>query len=322
MQARQPTQRVQRRHARVATQRRMAAPSSVAALPATATEAAVSTLPATTADPAVSALPATATEPAVSALPATATEPAVRALPATATDPAVRTLPATAAEPVVIALPATATLSEVRTSPAALMVSPVTVAPAYAPGSPRCYRAPLMGEVVAWWRWEASREIELTPFIRFIIIERFVKGTALILAGVTLAVLGSDARFQSWTQNLQDQLNLTNSASLFKRAVEQLLVKFGTASARERDLISVGAVLYGLLEAFEGFGLVRRRRWAEYLVLVATSAFLPLEIDELVRKPTVLKALTFVVNLAIIGYLVWRKRLFLERPGAPEPQPA
>lgn len=175
---------------------------------------------------------------------------------------------------------------------------------------------------MAWWRWEASREIEVTPFIRFITFERFIKGTVLVVAGIALLVLGSDARFQSWSLNLQDELNLSNNASLFKRLIEQLIVKFGTASARERDIIGVGAILYGLLEAFEGFGLLLRRRWAEYLVLVATSAFLPLEIDELIRRASVVKALALLVNVAIIVYLVWRKRLFLERPAGGAAQPA
>ena len=56
-----------------------------------------------------------------------------------------------------------------------------------------------------------------------------------------------------------------------------------------------------------------RRRWAEYLVLLATVAFLPLEIDELLRSPSPLKALALAVNLAIAVYLIWRKQLFLAR---------
>lgn len=179
-----------------------------------------------------------------------------------------------------------------------------------------------MRRVIAWWRWEASRTIEVTPFIRFITIERFVKGTVLVLAGVALIVLGADDRFQAWIANVEDQVDLQNSASLFKRAIERVAEWFGNASPRQRDLIGVGAILYGLLEAFEGFGLLIRRRWAEYLVLVATSAFLPLEIDEIVRRATAFKVLALVVNVAIIAYLVWRKRLFLERPEAGDSQPA
>lgn len=110
--------------------------------------------------------------------------------------------------------------------------------------------------------------------------------------------------------------------AFIKRIAGKVLVKFGTSSPRERDVIAIGAILYGMLEALEGFGLLLKRRWAEYLVLIATSAFLPLEIDELLRRPTVFKAATFILNVAIIAYLVWRKRLFLERPSGGAEQPA
>ena len=52
----------------------------------------------------------------------------------------------------------------------------------------------------------------------------------------------------------------------------------------------------------------------DYLVLLATAAFIPLEIEELVRRPTIWKALAFVINVAIVAYLIWRKRLFIDRP--------
>jgi uncharacterized membrane protein (DUF2068 family) len=78
--------------------------------------------------------------------------------------------------------------------------------------------------------------------------------------------------------------------------------------------VSVAGFLYGGLEAFEGVGLLLRRRWAEYLVLLATAVFVPLEVQELVTRPSVFKGLALLVNLLIMAYLVWRKRLFLERP--------
>ncbi len=92
------------------------------------------------------------------------------------------------------------------------------------------------------------------------------------------------------------------------------LQRFGTLSLIQVDAVGIGAILYGCLEAFEGIGLLLRRRWAEYLVLIATGVFLPLEITELLRKPTVFKAGALAVNLLIVGYLIWRKKLFLERP--------
>jgi uncharacterized membrane protein (DUF2068 family) len=165
-----------------------------------------------------------------------------------------------------------------------------------------------------WFRWEMGRELEVTPFIRFITIERFVKGTVLVLAGIALIAFSHTNTFQDWVVRAQSELNLNPGQHSWRRLYEQTLVRFGNASRLTRDALGAGAVLYGVLELVEGVGLLLRRRWAEYLVLVATCAFVPVEIDELLRHPTPVKAIAFVVNLAIIAYLVWRKRLFLERP--------
>jgi uncharacterized membrane protein (DUF2068 family) len=165
-----------------------------------------------------------------------------------------------------------------------------------------------------WWSWEMHRELEVTPMIRFITVERFVKGTVLVLAGIALIAVSGTNTFQDWVTRAQTELNLNPGQHIWQRLYEQTLVRFGHSSARLRDALGAGAILYGLLELLEGVGLLLRRRWAEYLVLVATCAFVPVEVDELVRHPTPVKAIAFLVNVAIIAYLVWRKRLFLERP--------
>lgn len=175
-----------------------------------------------------------------------------------------------------------------------------------------------MSRLLAWLRWELGRPIEVTGVIRLIIAERFVKGAVLIVGGlVILVVANRGSGLHQLAENLQAQLNLAPGRGVFRTLVDRAVITFGDYSRRREDAIAVGAVLYGGLEAFEGVGLLRRRRWAEYLVLVATAAFLPLEIDEIVHHVTPLKVLALVVNLLIIGYLVWRKRLFLERPGHP-----
>jgi uncharacterized membrane protein (DUF2068 family) len=58
-----------------------------------------------------------------------------------------------------------------------------------------------------------------------------------------------------------------------------------------------------VLELVEGVGLFYRRRWAEWLTVVATSLLIPLELYELVRSPSLLKAGGIAVNVAIVIYL-------------------
>jgi uncharacterized membrane protein (DUF2068 family) len=57
------------------------------------------------------------------------------------------------------------------------------------------------------------------------------------------------------------------------------------------------------------------QRWAEYLTLIVTASFLPLEIYELSVHVSVLKIVAFVVNIAVVVYLLYAKRLFGIRGG-------
>jgi uncharacterized membrane protein (DUF2068 family) len=57
-------------------------------------------------------------------------------------------------------------------------------------------------------------------------------------------------------------------------------------------------------------GLWLAKRWAEYLTLVATVILIPFEVYELTSSVSVLKLVTFVINVAIAAYLLWSKRLF------------
>ena len=172
----------------------------------------------------------------------------------------------------------------------------------------------ILGRIRDWAAWEFDRSIEVTPAIRLITIERFLKATVLIAGGIALLVFGHKTNIHQLAENLQDQLDLSPGRGWWRHLYQVVITRLTHLTPRSEVAIAIGAMLYGALEAFEGVGLLLRRRWAEYLVLVATAAFLPLEIEELIRKPTVFKAGAFAVNLLIIGYLIWRKRLFLERP--------
>jgi uncharacterized membrane protein (DUF2068 family) len=74
-------------------------------------------------------------------------------------------------------------------------------------------------------------------------------------------------------------------------------------------------VAYASLEAVEMVGLWFAKRWAEYLTFVATTLFVPLEIYELLSGFGWLKFVTFIVNLAVVIYLLLGKRLFGLRGG-------
>jgi uncharacterized membrane protein (DUF2068 family) len=82
-------------------------------------------------------------------------------------------------------------------------------------------------------------------------------------------------------------------------------------------LHEVGAALlaYAVLEGAEAIGLWFSRRWAEYLTFISTTVLLPLEIYEIIHQGTLLKVVGFLINLAVVVYLLYRKRLFGLRGG-------
>jgi uncharacterized membrane protein (DUF2068 family) len=86
-------------------------------------------------------------------------------------------------------------------------------------------------------------------------------------------------------------------------------------NSRTLGYLAIGLAAYAIIEVVEGVGLWLLKRWGEYFAMVATSIFLPYEIYDLSVKFTVLRLLTFLINLALVVYLVVTKRLFGVRGG-------
>jgi len=71
------------------------------------------------------------------------------------------------------------------------------------------------------------------------------------------------------------------------------------------------------IQGVEAVGLWRGRRWAEYLTFVATALRVPLEAYQIGHRPTVLRGITLVIDVAIVVYLVIAKRQCGLRGGEP-----
>src|SRR5205085_10461772 len=83
-----------------------------------------------------------------------------------------------------------------------------------------------------------------------------------------------------------------------------IVEKLASLDHRQIVWFAAGALGYGLLELVEGVGLFLRKRWAEWLTVVATSLLVPLEVYELAKKPSPLKAAGLFVNVLIVLYLL------------------
>jgi len=146
--------------------------------------------------------------------------------------------------------------------------------------------------------------------IRLIAIDR---GLHSILFGVLAAVLIllelNLGALRSEAQRILDLTNQTGQQASRGFIVDEL-ANLLNLNKNTLLILAGTAVAYCVVEGVEAVGLWRERRWAEYLTAVATAGFLPFEIHELIDRITVLRIGALVVNVAVLVWLVWRKRLF------------
>ncbi len=110
------------------------------------------------------------------------------------------------------------------------------------------------------------------------------------------------------------QGGLRGPSSAHRGLVHELDRVFSLQSGKLRT-VGIVVLAYGLLEGVEAVGLWMAKRWAEYLTFIATTVLLPLEVYEIITRQSVLKIITFLINLAVVLYLIWAKRLFGLRGG-------
>jgi uncharacterized membrane protein (DUF2068 family) len=159
-----------------------------------------------------------------------------------------------------------------------------------------------------WWEL-SSRSGEHDLFIKFVIVERLVRGVVLAAAAVSLLVVGRLGYLPALIAWAQGELNLTVGSGLLRRLVSRALDLIG--SFPHQTALAIGVLLFAALETAEAVGLARRRRWAEYLTVIATGALIPLELVEVARRPTPIRVGALVLNVAIVVWMAYRKRLFV-----------
>src|SRR5438105_4497245 len=150
---------------------------------------------------------------------------------------------------------------------------------------------------------------EHDAFIKVIIIERILKALVLILLAIGLVVAGQKGWLAQWADQAQGELNLDTGHNFIAVLLLQVLIAIGNFS--HTTVLAIGAIAYAALEGTEGIGLAMRRRWAEYLTVIATGVLIPFEAYEVIHKVTLFRVGALLLNLAVVGYLAYKKRLFV-----------
>ncbi len=185
--------------------------------------------------------------------------------------------------------------------------------PSRVPVHPTMPRVPSRDEIELPLRGRPLRDLYV---LRLIAIDRGIHAVVLAFLAVVLFTFSRhDAALHQDYLNIMNALAGSGAAARRVRGLLGFLRKAFVYSPRELLVLGlVFAVLAGV-EATEMIGLWLARRWAEYLTFIVTTAFLPFEIYELSLQISVFKVVAFVINLAIVAYLLYAKRLFGLRGG-------
>lgn len=176
---------------------------------------------------------------------------------------------------------------------------------------------PPRSEIVVPARGKALRD---KIVLRLIAIDRLIHFVVLVLLGVAVLLFAADraalkdAYYRVLTA-LQGgvaggPVQTSGHVGILHELDRLFTLRSGTLNA-----VGFALLAYGVLEGIEAIGLWRLKRWAEYLTFISTTLLLPLEVYELATRASALKVIGFLINVAVVVYLLVRKRLFGLRGG-------
>ena len=136
-----------------------------------------------------------------------------------------------------------------------------------------------------------------------IAVFKFIKGAVLLaLAFGALSFLHKDVA--SEVERWLDQLRIDPD----NQFIGSLLSKLQLVQTKELKELSALGAGYAALFLTEGTGLLFRKRWAEWLTIVATSSLMPFEVYELLKEFTAVRLVALLVNAVVVLYLIYLVR--------------
>jgi uncharacterized membrane protein (DUF2068 family) len=141
--------------------------------------------------------------------------------------------------------------------------------------------------------------------IGFLLIAVFklVKGGLLFAVGIGMLSLLNEnvmTELMHWAHKLQLETH--------RHFIQRLLMWLGLVQRRDIPVIVGTTFFYSTLLLTEGLGLLLEKVWAEYLTLILTASFIPVEVYGLTRHATVTRATVLTLNIFVVAYLAMRLR--------------
>lgn len=165
-------------------------------------------------------------------------------------------------------------------------------------------------------RGRALRQIII---LRLLAVLRALEGTAWLAAGVLAWAMRS--RVPEYIAALKQAVPALEPAAqqigwdIDRSWLARMVDRLGEVSPDAIWWVGLIIVLLGAVKWAEAVGLWLGKRWGEYLAAVATAAFIPVEVFELIEHVSAFKIALLLVNVAAVAWLVIAKRLFGVRGG-------
>jgi uncharacterized membrane protein (DUF2068 family) len=164
-----------------------------------------------------------------------------------------------------------------------------------------------------------GRALKDAFILRLLAVERLLRGVLLLAVAYGIYKFdGQKSRLQSLIDTyvpllnpIAQRLHVDFQATSPIRFIEKAL------AYEHATLMWVTAAItaYAALQFAEGIGLWLLKRWGEYVAVVGTGGFVPLEAFEVIEGASPVKVAALLINIAAVFYLVWSKRLFGMRGG-------
>lgn len=157
------------------------------------------------------------------------------------------------------------------------------------------------------------RRPQRVRYLKLIAVFKILQGLLLLALGSSLVFLNSRTLWLEQISNWTDEELLLHHS----RAVLFLLNKLQDALAGgQLRATAILALIYAAILFVEGFGVYFQKRWAEFLMVFATGALIPLEVRHIWHRPSIAAVAILLVNCFIVWFLYRVLRRDAHRPPA------
>ena len=137
-------------------------------------------------------------------------------------------------------------------------------------------------------------------YLKLIALFKIAKATLLLLLGISLLFVNARTRWMDGLSNwTADEILMKHSP-----AVGYLLHKLqGVLAGGTLRATGLVALFFATIFFTEGIGVYLQQRWAEWLMIIATGALIPIEVRHIWHRPSLTAVLILIVNCFIVWFL-------------------